>query len=357
MTESNIARNLTFVVGTGRCGSTMLSRILREHPDVLSLSEFFGAMYFSTNNLDMLPDMDGEEVWQVMSAPDPFMDSVLRAGLPMSEILYPSGRGRFSVDTGIPKICGIVLPSLTDDPDTLYDRLAAEVPQWPRRSAAGHCLALFAFLARVLDRNVVVERTGLSLAYVQRLHDDFPQARFVHLYRDGPDCALSMSHHPAFRYYTFFRAAALDAGLPWPSPYNVILDSLTEEFDGLLTTPIDAERFMSYPLPLIWFAERWSQVTTTGMAALRELPGDLWMSLRYEDLLAEPEAELTRLAEFAAVTAPPDWLAFAQRLIHQRRTGTARASLDPDTLRALEQVCAPGTQAIQDVPSASLSRG
>jgi hypothetical protein len=24
-------------------------------------------------------------------------------------------------------------------------------------------------------------------------------ARFVHLYRDGPDCALSMSRHPAFR--------------------------------------------------------------------------------------------------------------------------------------------------------------
>ena len=32
---------LTFVVGTGRCGSTLLSRLLREHPDVLSMSEFF----------------------------------------------------------------------------------------------------------------------------------------------------------------------------------------------------------------------------------------------------------------------------------------------------------------------------
>ena len=29
-------RTPTFVVGTGRCGSTMLSKMLREHPQVLS---------------------------------------------------------------------------------------------------------------------------------------------------------------------------------------------------------------------------------------------------------------------------------------------------------------------------------
>ncbi len=35
---------LTFVVGTGRCGSTLLSRLLREHRDVLSMSEFFSTL-------------------------------------------------------------------------------------------------------------------------------------------------------------------------------------------------------------------------------------------------------------------------------------------------------------------------
>ena len=33
-----------FVVGTGRCGSTMLSNMLRIHPEVLSLSEFMVAI-------------------------------------------------------------------------------------------------------------------------------------------------------------------------------------------------------------------------------------------------------------------------------------------------------------------------
>jgi putative sulfotransferase len=31
----------TFIVGTGRCGSTMLSNMIREHPRILGLSEFF----------------------------------------------------------------------------------------------------------------------------------------------------------------------------------------------------------------------------------------------------------------------------------------------------------------------------
>jgi hypothetical protein len=30
----------TFVVGTGRCGSTMLSNMVREHPRILSLCDF-----------------------------------------------------------------------------------------------------------------------------------------------------------------------------------------------------------------------------------------------------------------------------------------------------------------------------
>lgn len=34
----------TFVVGTGRCGSTMLSNMLRQHPRVLSLSEFYASV-------------------------------------------------------------------------------------------------------------------------------------------------------------------------------------------------------------------------------------------------------------------------------------------------------------------------
>jgi hypothetical protein len=39
--EARTARPGVFVVSTGRCGSTMLSNMLRLNPGILSLSEFF----------------------------------------------------------------------------------------------------------------------------------------------------------------------------------------------------------------------------------------------------------------------------------------------------------------------------
>jgi hypothetical protein len=271
----------------------------------------------------------------------------------MPEIVYPFGSGRFSPETGIPFICYCVLSGLTDDPDALYDRLGAEVRTWPRRSLADHCHALFGFLARMMGRRIAVERTGGSDFHIQKLRDEFPRARFVHMYRDGPDCALSMSRHPIFRYLGLLRAAALEAGLPWPSSSEAIKKSMPEHFAGIITPPFDPSRYMAYPLPIDWFGEYWSRSTTTGIAALRKLPDDVWTSIKYDDLLSEPKAELTRLAEFLRVTPLPEWLAAAQRTMHRGSTGTARAYLDPDTLRGLQRACAPGIEAIQSTTKPS----
>jgi putative sulfotransferase len=57
-----------FIVGTGRCGSTMLSEFLQEHDSVLSLSEFF---CFATDLGGRIaycfPSgvLDGSQLWQV----------------------------------------------------------------------------------------------------------------------------------------------------------------------------------------------------------------------------------------------------------------------------------------------------
>ena len=348
---------LTFVVGTGRCGSTMLSRLLREHPDVLSMSEFFSTLRIAAASGPRgfpAGEMDGGQLWRLLASPFPMLDAMIADGLRTSEMLYPDG-GRFAPATGIPLVSHYILPMLGGDPDWLFDRLAAEVPRWPRRPAAAQYQELFAFLAGLLARPVVVERSASSLHLIPLLHAQFPAARFVHLYRDGPDCALSMSRHPAFRREILAIGAvrATQARLPAGSTLQQVNDALPERFRGLICPPYDAVKLRDFPIPVEVFGrDRWSPMICAGVAALASVPDAARTSLRYEDLLAEPTASLIRLAEFIGISAPEDWLDLATRTVDPKRTGTAAAELDPGTLARLRAACEPGTRALAEAPPA-----
>lgn len=159
---------ITFIVSTGRCGSTMLSRILHRHPDVLSLSEFFGSVWMTPEDLPA-GNPTGKQFWGQISAPQPFLDTMIREGFAIPEFCYPYGSGQFSPVTGVPRISHMTLPALTSDPDALLRILAAEVPAWPARPAADQFRALFGTLARRLGRSFVVERTAGSLLAVHPL--------------------------------------------------------------------------------------------------------------------------------------------------------------------------------------------
>ena len=344
---------LAFVVSTGRCGSTMLSRILHQHPGVLSVNEFFTSLritdlFGGTRGYSYFPDgeMDGRELWQLVGTPVPVIDTIVRDGLKIPEMRYPYGRGRFDPVTGIPLLCHFVLPALTDDPDRLFDKLAAKVPSWPRRPAARQYSALFALLADALGRRVIVERSGGSMYKVRQLRRAFPEARFVHMYRSGTDTALSLSRYLPARILAITAIAAAEARLPRRSPPEAI-EAALPRFKGMVAPPYDVERIMAYPIPLGVFGQTWSGMTCTGLIALQRLPADSWASIRYEDLLGPGlEPELTRLAEFIGVTAPAQWLGSARSMVDRSRAGSARAQLAPESLAALRAACDRGEQAI-----------
>lgn len=336
---------LTIVVGSGRCGSTLLSRILREHPDVLSVSELFAALTIHQDEIP-LGEYDGTEMWKILSASDSYLDALIQDGLMAPELCYPYGKGRFSPATGVPVISHMTLPMLTDDPDALYDELEAAVTGWPRRSATEHYRALFAWLARRFDRRAVVERSGASLNLVPLLRREFPDARIVHMHRYGPDTAVSMSRHVGFRLTALAAHAARLAGVRSKeelTPEHMPL--LPPDLVELLAPPFNAKRFATYEIPVPVFGEMWSSMLADGLTGLAELPDDTWTDLKYEELLDSPDAELTRLAEFIGVPAKPQWLEAGRGLLDPGRIGQA-SRLDPEVRVALEAACAPGAAAL-----------
>ncbi|MGC9501127.1 hypothetical protein [Streptomyces sp. WG7] len=193
----------------------------------------------------------------------------------------------------------------------------------------------------------VVERSGLSLGKVGQPRVLFPQARFVHLYRSGPDCALSMSRHIAFRMIPMMLEIAERCGVD--SPYELTAEHFAQvppDPAPLLTGTYDPALIMDRPIPFPVFGDMWLRWIVDGVRNLEELPAGIRTSLSYEDLLAEPREELTRPAGFIGVEARPDWLEAAAGLLDgDGRRGSA-GLLDPAEPEALRQSCAEGTAAL-----------
>lgn len=339
---------VTFVVGTGRSGSTALSRVLRLHPEVLSVNELLASLSEPSRGLPREP-VAGPEFWRILAEPNQGFDTLIRSGIPLPEFLYDSARGRYSAeDSGIPALSLMVLPHLTSEPDRLLEELASEVSGWPRRPVGEQYAALFASLAARYGGRVAVERSGYSLRWVPELLRAFPGARFVHLHRQGPDCALSMSRHRGYRLITLLREILARSGVPdfdALTPRHVA--ELPPDLAPLLDDRFDPALVMERRLPVTRFGALWSELIVEGVALLAEVPAERRTTLSYEELLAAPERELARLAEFVGVRSPPEWLTAGAALLDGSRRGGADR-LPPDELAALRESCAPGARALAE---------
>ena len=201
-----------FVVGSGRCGSTLLSRMLALHRDVVSLFEVFNGLDVA-RRFDPSP-VSGAAIGDLLAAEQPFVTAVLRRGYPVAEIVYPFGPGaRHRPGDPLPWLLVATLPRLSEDPDGLFDALMAFVRARAPAPPAEHYRALFDWLTRACGGTLWIERSGSSLDYVEGLSACFPEARFVHLHRDGREVALSMREHHAYRLpISILYQAPLDSG-------------------------------------------------------------------------------------------------------------------------------------------------
>lgn len=292
-----------FIVGTGRCGSTLLSRMLGEHHAVASLFEFFNGIDAGRR---FLPEpVTGAALAALVAAEQPFVTAVLRRGYEVAEIVYPFERqARYRRDAPLPWILVSMLPRLSDDPDALFDEVIAFLRARPALPPRDHYRALFAWLARRTGHDVWIERSGSSVEYLESLAALFPDARFLHLHRDGREVALSMREHHAYRLpISILYGAPVDSGRTLADLGPLDLHAPPSGSDPI------SQILASRPPP-VYFGRYWCDQVARGLRALRRLRPEQYLEIAFEALLADP---IPRLREIAAFFALPDDPGFPER--------------------------------------------
>jgi putative sulfotransferase len=327
-----------FVVSSGRSGSTLLSQMLHLHRDVLSLFDLF---------VTLIPrafpagPVSGEEFWELLTRPHRQYTLMLRLGIATPEMRYrPGPGGRYTAETGVPPLLLIALPHLVEDPEALLDELGQAIIAFDARPIGEQYERLFAWLCRRLDRAVWVERSGSSLDWLEDLVAHFPDARFVHLYRDGRDCALSMTLHDGFKFPALGRRLQRQLGV---DPYQSDREpakAVPRSSRPFMPETFDRERYQALRLPVEEQGRTWSRMVVRGCELLGRLDPDRVLPLRYETLLAEPAVALRRLASFLEIAPDEPWLERAAGLVRPRPPRWTQ--LPEPERRELVEACAPG---------------
>ena len=213
-----------FFVGCPRSGTTLLRRIGDAHPELAVIRE-----------LHWLP------LWWKR-----------RIGITPSGIVTEELVRRLLDDARFPQL------------ELAADRVAGLVAKDRPKHYARFVTELFDLHGQAKGKRLVGEKTPRYVRHVRTLHSLWPQAKVVHLIRDGRDVCLSMLG---------WSKAGRDVGRlpPWDED------------------------------PVTTAALFWEWNVRLGREAGVSLGPDLYHELRYESLVADPEAECVRLCRFIGI--------------------------------------------------------
>lgn len=340
-----------FVVGTGRCGSTLLTRALSLHRNLLGINEVFTGLDWGERFA--AGDVPGSRAAEVLARPNPVISAVTARGHRAPEVTYPfRPTDRWAPGDQIPWILTSTLGHLSDDPDAAWDVLERWLSTRGPAPLATHYRALFDRLAAEAGRPAWVERSGSSVDYVGELLGAFRAApddagahrelRVVHLHRDGVEVALSMKRHPFYRLavqllYGYDPPGLADRG---DAPDGSAAD------DGALDEEALFDAWLDGDPPLELFGRYWSDQLRNGEAALMALAPEEWMSVGFGDLMADPGAVVTRVTDFLGAGTDDRLAEEARRLVDPALPHRS-VELEPGVRGRLEEACEPGREVLR----------
>jgi hypothetical protein len=293
-----LASMLAFVIGTGRCGSTLAHEVLARHPEV----------GFVSNLQDKLPTVSFGGRWN---------NALLRRAAPRDPRLGPfrdrprlieRGRLRVAPSEGWEVLERQVSPLLAT-PDR--DLVAADATPW-----------LAARLRRFFERRMAAQRRRVFLHHVTGwprtglLHAVFPQARFIHVVRDGRAVANS------------WLQTSWWTGYQGPDKWYL----------GSLPEPYATEWAASGESFVLLAGLGWKLLLDAFQAARHAVPPPQWLQVCYEDVVADPRGQVARMLEFLGLPWTPEFEAgFSRYVFETGRREAFRRDLDADQLALLDR--------------------
>lgn len=286
-----------FVIGTGRCGSTLVQEILARHPEV----------GFVSNLEDKLPVLDLCGRWN---------NRLLRQASPRDPRFGPfrdrprlieRGRLRIAPSEGWQVLERQVSPILTTPH---RDLLATDLTPW-----------LQARLRRFFERRIAAQGRPVFLHHLtgwpraRLLRAAFPQARFIHVVRDGRAVANSCLQTS---WWTGYQGPSNWNLGPLPEPYATEWEAADGSF-------------------VLLAGLGWKLLMDAFQAAQAAIPPAQWLEVRYEDVLADPRGQVTAMLEFLGLEWTPTFEAgFARYTFATGRREAFRRDLNPGQLALLE---------------------
>ena len=298
MPRSETDTSMLFIIGSGRCGSTMTQEVIARHPD---------AGFISNVDANVLAlNMKGR--WNnaiYRHTPQAFTQRDRRFAKlgPLQFRFGPSEAYRM-----LNKRVSLIIS------ETRRDLLAEDVTP-----------SLESRFRRFFEERMRAQKKALFLTKfagwprARFIHAVFPRARFLHVVRDGRAVAESLIRRPWWR------------GYQGPSAWQ--FGPLSEEH---------AKEWEASGRSFIVLAGlQWKILMDAFEDARAEIPSDQWKQVRYEDFVADPRSHLQDILAFSGVEWTPGFeKGFAKYEFMPERKDAYRDSLTAEQATALDDVLA-----------------
>lgn len=328
-----------FIVGTGRCGSTLMSNLINMHPDILSLSEVF--VSFPHDSL-YHRQIDGERFWRMITDASPVLRKAINPVRSPVEFTYPFKPDSPWTMADLPACLYMMLPHFSDDPDALYREMEPILRSRPRETLGDQYRFWFNWLVEREGKQMWMERSGNSITMVKALYRIFPEARFIHIHRDGREVAMSIQKFMPLRvFFHMWRRLRLIGIDLMKTPFRYSDSAMISNFAPLFADKIPVDSLLDDVPDIVEVGKFWSAMVESGMKDLEAVPEDQKYEMTYTDLIQNPRETLDQFMEFAAPDLPREtWLDAASQI--PKRNEPKWQHLPAETIKALEEACQPG---------------